>query len=134
MASVLEDFAARPDGRERAAPMVDLARRRLVDHRDQARDRALAAAALADERDDLVLMDGEVDVIDRVQEPARQEPAQAEVPGQPDGPDQLRALWPDRQLIHQRESSARGLPRARRNRAPRPCTAASRADSVGGSG
>src|SRR5438132_2480782 len=52
---------------ERLALEVDLAARRLVDAREQAGDRALAASALADEGDDLAFPDREIDVVDRVE-------------------------------------------------------------------
>jgi hypothetical protein len=53
--------------RQRDAVVADLAGRRLVDPRQQARDRALAAAALADQRDDLARIDHEIRVVDGVQ-------------------------------------------------------------------
>ena len=69
---------------QRTAAVVDLAAGRLVDPRQQPRDRALAAAALTDERDDLPLADREVEVVDGVQRLLGEQPADAEVAGQVD--------------------------------------------------
>src|SRR5207248_6227273 len=69
------------------APIQDLAAGRLVHAREQARDRALAASTLADQSDDLVGADDEVDVVDRVQAPAGELPADVKVAREPDGAD-----------------------------------------------
>jgi hypothetical protein len=66
----------------------------LVDEREQAGDRALAASALADERDDLAAADRQVDVVDGVQRLPRQELADAEVPGQSLGAEQRFGQFP----------------------------------------
>src|SRR5438552_1991670 len=70
---------ARAKAAERLALEIDLALCRLVDAREQPGDRALPAAALADERDDLAPADGEVDVVDRMERLSRQQLADAEV-------------------------------------------------------
>src|SRR5580658_9463881 len=61
---------------------ADLAGVRRVDEGQQPGDRALAAAALAHQRDDLPAADGEADVVDGVQRLLRPESAEVEVPGQ----------------------------------------------------
>ena len=73
---------------ERPALEPDLASRRPIDEREQPGDRALAAAALADERNDLAAADGQVDVVDRMQCLPRQQLADAEVAGQALGAEQ----------------------------------------------
>src|SRR6185436_15194653 len=82
----------------RPAIEVDLAGGRLVHACEQARDRALAAAALADERDDLARLQLEADVVDCVQLLPPQELADPEVPRQ--------ALDPKQRLAHATPSLA----------------------------
>src|SRR5207253_10641073 len=60
VAAVGEPVFARAHPAQRLALEVDLAARRLVHAREEPRDRALAAAALAHERDDLAPADREV--------------------------------------------------------------------------
>jgi hypothetical protein len=87
VAGVGEALAARAHRAHRTPLEEDLAGARLVDARDQAGDRALAAPALADERHDLAAADLEADVVDRVERLARQQPADPEMARQPFGPD-----------------------------------------------
>src|SRR5205814_5180832 len=84
VAAVREAPPARAHPAERLALEVDLAARCLVHAREQTGNRALAAAALADERDDLPLADREVDVVDRVQRLPGEEFANAKVTCQAD--------------------------------------------------
>src|SRR5207249_1638863 len=85
VAAVREAPLAGAHSTERLAFEVDLAARRLVHAREQARDRALATPAFADERDDLALADREVDVVDRVQLLPREELADSKVARQAHG-------------------------------------------------
>ena len=73
---------------ERPALEPDLAARRLVDEGEQPGDRALAAAALAHQGDDLAVPDGQVDIVDGVQGLPRHELAHLEVAGQALGAEQ----------------------------------------------
>ena len=66
---------------DRLALEPDLTGIRRVDQGQQPGDRALAAAALTDQRDDLPAPDAEADVVDRVQRLLRPEAGQAELPG-----------------------------------------------------
>ena len=67
LAAVPEQLAAAVQLVDRSAGVTDLASGRLVDAREQARNGALAAAALTNQRDDFALMDGQVEIVDRVQ-------------------------------------------------------------------
>ena len=67
LAAIPEQVLARAQTAQRPAAVVDLAAGRLIDPRQQAGDGALAAAALTHERDDLALVDRQVDVVDGVQ-------------------------------------------------------------------
>jgi hypothetical protein len=88
VAAVGEPLPPRPQPRERPFLEVDLPLRRPVDECEEAGDGALAAAALADERDDLAAVDRELDVVDGVQRLRGEEATDAEVPGQADRPEQ----------------------------------------------
>src|SRR5262249_20960983 len=88
---ILEDHRDVARGREPLCPgaqgadrlplEIDLAVARLVHAREKPGDRALAAPALADQRDDLAAPDLEADVVDRMQRLAREQPAHAEMTG-----------------------------------------------------
>jgi hypothetical protein len=54
----------------------------LVDAGEEACDGTLAAAAFADERDDLTAVDDEIDLVDGVQRPTRERTADPEVLGE----------------------------------------------------
>ena len=82
--AVRETPLARAQATEGPALEIDLAFRRLVDAREQAGDRALAAPALADERHDLTFADGEIDVVHGVEALPRQQLPDAKVPRQTD--------------------------------------------------
>ncbi len=73
---------------QQRALVADLPARRLVDAGEQSRERALAATALAHQRHDLVAVQHEVDVVDGVQEVAREAAAHLEVLGEPANLDQ----------------------------------------------
>src|SRR5436305_9149122 len=88
VARVGEALPPRPQRAHRPAFEGDLAGRRLVHAREQAGDRTLAAAALADERDDLASPDLEVDVVDGVEALAREQLPHREVARQALGPQQ----------------------------------------------
>src|SRR5262249_27967073 len=79
---VREPLSPCPQRADRPALEVDFAGRRFVHAREQAGDRALAAAALADERDDLSVPDREADVVDGVEPLAREQLADPEMAGQ----------------------------------------------------
>ena len=79
---------------DRLALEPDLTGIRRVDQGQQPGDRALAAAALADQRDDLPAPDAEADVVDRVQRLLRPEAGEAELPGN---------------VVHLEQRSRRGL-------------------------
>src|SRR5262249_26312071 len=98
VARVGQLLPSRTDPAHRPALEEDLALRRLVHAREQAGDRALPAAALSDERDDLSPADREVDVVDRVQHLPREELADAEVARQ--------ALGAQERLAHDERSAA----------------------------
>src|SRR5579871_7019499 len=91
---------------ERPPLEEDLAARRPVDAREQPGDRALPAAALTDERDDLRAADREVDVVDGVERLPGEELAHAEMARQP--------LCAEKRLAH----PATGSWRTQRTEAP----------------
>ena len=99
-AAVLQHLAPRAQALHRLAPVQDVAGRRFVDPGDQTRDRALAAATLADQGDDLVLVDREVDAVDAVQVATRKEPAKTEMLGEVDSAQELPCILagPQRQI------------------------------------
>ena len=123
VAAVREHIPARAQRRQRPSAVEDVAARRPVHHGDQPRERALPAAALADDGDDLVLVEAEVDVVDGVQPAARPQAAQAEVLGEADGAEELFGLGPGRKVNHRTGSTAPARLRERRTRAARSCTA-----------
>src|SRR5206468_4929936 len=79
--AVLEQLAPGPPLAHGASAVQDVPAGRPVDAGDEARDRALAASAFADQGHDLVLVDHEIDAVDAVKISPRQESAQAEVLG-----------------------------------------------------
>src|SRR5262249_52050773 len=81
IARVGQALLPRAQPAQRLSLEVDLSLRRLVQPREQAGDGGLAAAALADERHDLASVDGEVDVVDRVQRLPGEQLPDAEVAG-----------------------------------------------------
>src|SRR5205814_5960523 len=103
--AVLEELAAGAPLAYGASAVQDVPAGRLVHAGDEACDRALAAAALADERHDLVLVDHEIDAVDAVQISPGQESAQPEVLGQADGAQQLLARLAGRKVSDHRTGS-----------------------------
>ena len=96
LAAVAQPRPPRAHRRQRGARVflalgeVDLPARRLVHPGEQPRDGRLAAAALPRQGDDLALADLEVHVVDGVQGPLGQRPADLEMPAQVLGPQQRR--------------------------------------------
>src|SRR5206468_1856444 len=99
VARVRQPLLARLQSAEGSALEVDLAARRLVDASEQPGDRALAAPALPDERDDLAAANREVDVVDGVQHLPAEELADPKVTGE--------ALGAQEWLAHATPSAAR---------------------------